>query len=89
MIAGSATATPTNPQPTSITNWNCGDGIQGTANVPAACPDNPLRLRIQFPNCWDGANLDSPDHKSHMAYSDAGGARGCPASHPVPYPRWN
>ncbi|KAK3381763.1 hypothetical protein B0H63DRAFT_435291 [Podospora didyma] len=39
-----------------------------------------------FPSCWDGKNLDSPDHQSHMyattkeAFQDAGP---CPASHPV------
>lgn len=86
MIAGSATATATKPQPTSITNWNCGDGPTGTAGVPSSCPDKPLRLRIVFPNCWDGVRLDSADHKSHMAYAGANGARGCPASHPVPVP---
>ena len=83
IIAGSATATASNPQPTRITNWKCGDGIGGTANVPASCPDNALRLRIEFPNCWNGRNLDSADHKSHMAYAVNGG---CPASHPVPVP---
>ncbi len=43
-----------------------------------------LALHVQFPNCWDGVNLDSPDHQSHMAYSGhadlqrlaAGGADG-------------
>lgn len=39
-----------------------------------------------FPSCWDGVNLDSPDHQSHMysttkdAFQEAGP---CPASHPV------
>jgi hypothetical protein len=42
-----------------------------------------LELRVNFPDCWDGKHLDSPDHKSHMAYS-----RGfvCPRSHPVKVP---
>jgi hypothetical protein len=42
-----------------------------------------LELRVDFPDCWDGEHLDSPDHKSHMAYS-----RGyvCPRSHPVKVP---
>lgn len=83
MIAGSATATASNPQPTRVTNWNCGDGVQGTAGVPASCPNNPLRLRIEFPNCWNGRTLDSADHKSHMAYARSGG---CPSTHPVPVP---
>jgi len=86
MIAGSAAATASNPQPTWITNWFCGDGVQGTANVPASCPTKPLRLRIEFPNCWNGRDLDSTDHKSHMAYAGQGGVRGCPSSHPVPVP---
>jgi hypothetical protein len=36
--------------------------------------------------CWDGKNLDSPDHQSHMyntvkeAFNNAGA---CPSSHPV------
>ena len=38
-----------------------------------------------FPNCWDGRNLDSADHRSHMAYKyyDANGVHRCPSSHPV------
>jgi hypothetical protein len=38
---------------------------------------------IYFPQCWDGVNLDSPDHKSHMSYPVDGG---CPKTHPVPLP---
>jgi hypothetical protein len=41
-------------------------------------------LIFQSPNCWDGVNLDSPDHRSHMAYPV--GSR-CPATHPVNIPR--
>lgn len=48
------------------------------------CPDG-LRAQIFFPSCWDGVNLDSANHESHMAYPteysyDNGP---CPASHPV------
>jgi hypothetical protein len=86
MIAGSAAATASNPQPTRITNWHCGDGVRGTAGLPASCPGEALTLRIEFPNCWNGRTLDSADHKSHMAYAGVGGAKGCPASHPVPVP---
>jgi len=31
------------------------------------CPDG-LRAQVFFPSCWDGKNLDSPDHKSHVSY---------------------
>ena len=36
--------------------------------------------------CWDGKNLDSPDHMGHMSYPESGSfetAGPCPASHPV------
>jgi len=84
MIAGSSSATAANPQPTRIVNWACGDGVAGTAKPPTSCPKNQaLRLRIEFPNCWNGRSLDSADHKSHMAYARSGG---CPATHPVAVP---
>jgi hypothetical protein len=40
------------------------------------------KLRVTFPGCWDGVHLDSPDHRSHMAF----GGADCPASHPVRVP---
>jgi hypothetical protein len=51
--------------------------------VPACADARVLQLQVNFPNCWDGSNLDSADHKSHMAYSVDGR---CPASHPVETP---
>ncbi|KAI0659966.1 WSC-domain-containing protein [Cubamyces menziesii] len=47
------------------------------------CPDG-MRAQVFFPSCWDGVNLDSPDHKSHMAYPvQAYNTGDCPDSHPV------
>jgi hypothetical protein len=85
MIAGNARAT--SPQGLTVTSWNCGPqaGIRPQATVPT-CPDadrRGLALHVQFPDCWDGVNLDSPDHQSHMAYSISGR---CPADHPVALP---
>lgn len=45
--------------------------------------DGNVTMDIQFPQCWDGVNLSSPDHKSHVAYPVNGG---CPSTHPVPTP---
>jgi hypothetical protein len=45
------------------------------------CPSG-LRSQIFFPSCWDGVNLDSPDHKSHMAYPSRYNSGECPPSHP-------
>jgi hypothetical protein len=46
---------------------------------------NLLRAQVYFPSCWDGINLDSPDHRSHVAYPAIGDYNGgvCPKSHPV------
>ena len=27
-----------------------------------------LEMSMKMPNCWDGVNLDSADHRSHVAY---------------------
>ncbi|KAK3336320.1 hypothetical protein B0T19DRAFT_35553 [Cercophora scortea] len=44
-----------------------------------------------FPACWDGKNLDSPDHQSHMyntiTMDGFMPAPACPASHPVRMPQ--
>lgn len=45
------------------------------------CP-NGLRAQVFFPSCWDGKNLDSADHKSHMAYPSLVDNGVCPDSHP-------
>ncbi|KAM5541685.1 hypothetical protein V8D89_004666 [Ganoderma adspersum] len=47
------------------------------------CPIG-MRAQVFFPSCWDGVNLDSPDHKSHMAYPvQAYNTGDCPDTHPV------
>lgn len=46
-----------------------------------------LISEVMFPQCWDGVNLDSPDHMSHMAYPwSPTGNHACPATHPVALP---
>ena len=85
MIAGDSKAT--TPQSLKITFWNCGVlGDTAPSITPPACPagrGQELRLHVNFPSCWDGKNLDSADHKSHMAYPTG---RACPADHPVAVP---
>ncbi|PIL30120.1 hypothetical protein GSI_07738 [Ganoderma sinense ZZ0214-1] len=47
------------------------------------CPDG-MRAQVFFPSCWDGVNLDSADHKSHLAYPIQNYNSGdCPSTHPV------
>jgi hypothetical protein len=80
MIAGTATARAAQGQ--RITFWSCGLRRSSVSSTIPNCQFS-LRLQVNFPNCWDGTQLDSADHKSHMAYSTDGV---CPASHPVETP---
>jgi hypothetical protein len=83
ILAGNAHATA--PPDSSYFKWSCLGAPDSSTTDFVTCPaDSRLELLLNFPDCWDGVNLDSTDHQSHMAYS-AGGA--CPASHRVPVPR--
>lgn len=66
--------------------WNCGANMFVNAAspvIPACAAPNKLTLKVSFPRCWDGINLDSADHRSHVVYPSGGSAGGtCPASHP-------
>lgn len=60
-----------------------------TVDIPADPNCKMIRQTIIFPACWDGVNLDSPNHQSHVAYSGTGASGGgaCPSSHPVKLPQ--
>lgn len=45
------------------------------------CPDG-LRAQVFFPSCWNGVDLDSPDHTSHMSYPSVYNAGVCPPEFP-------
>jgi Domain of unknown function (DUF1996) len=82
MLGGDQVAT--QPQALDVVAWSCGTGSERSA-TPPTCPEGrPLRVAISFPDCWDGENLDSPDHVAHVARSDGGA---CPDSHPVAVPQ--
>ena len=66
--------------------FGCEGGLQGNSmpEVLRQCsPGSQFYAIIPAPQCWDGYNLDSADHRSHMKYqgSHAGG-EACPSSHP-------
>lgn len=66
-------------------SYNClGTSNPETGGFPDVnCPDG-LRSQVFFPSCWDGVNLDSADHKSHMAFPIGAYNDGsCPDTHPV------
>ncbi|OAL51172.1 hypothetical protein IQ07DRAFT_620948 [Pyrenochaeta sp. DS3sAY3a] len=53
------------------------------------CPAG-IMVNLRFPTCWDGKNLDSPDHMAHMSYPASGTFESqgpCPSTHPVRVPQ--
>lgn len=73
------------PQPEHVVQWRCKRPRSFTGNfstIPeTSCqPGDTLLVVISFPSCWDGRNLDSADHRSHMSYPRGGR---CPSTHPV------
>ena len=85
--------------PFSSDGWEPFNG--GTHVIPDSCPflDDQWKTHevwavVSFPDCWDGVNLDSPDHKSHMSYwpspnrnPDGSSRETCPPDHPVKLPQ--
>ncbi|MFG1842486.1 DUF1996 domain-containing protein [Micromonospora sp. NPDC049175] len=41
-------------------------GRSADGNWPVCAPGGNLIFQLVFKDCWDGKNIDSPDHKSHM-----------------------
>ncbi|CAI6341417.1 unnamed protein product [Periconia digitata] len=80
-------------------NWGgspyppCMDPKWDTEHLPQQpCPGG-IRSNIIFPQCWDGKNLDSPNHQDHVAHPVGGPVAfpivngTCPTSHPVRVPQ--
>jgi len=103
MLAGSASNTDTKKVKLSNICHRCWTSTTDTPFVGGApcsgtdtveIPSDPkckmIRQTIIFPTCWDGTNLDSPDHQSHVAYGQGAGANGggaCPSTHPKKLPQ--
>ncbi|KAL1839072.1 hypothetical protein VTJ49DRAFT_1902 [Mycothermus thermophilus] len=47
---------------------------------------NGVRFEIAFPSCWNGRDISSPDHKSHVAYPDQVMDGRCPEGFDVKLP---
>ncbi|WP_405014549.1 DUF1996 domain-containing protein [Kitasatospora sp. NBC_01539] len=84
-VVGSPSATQTEfaTNPGYVAGWECGNSYHNS-DLPTSCPGGgAINLRYQAPSCWNGLYLDTPDHKSHMAYPVNGV---CPTTHPVALP---
>lgn len=87
-------------------SYACAQNDAGTANIPssatarfhsiadvaqAGCPVGArLEVKLDAPECWDGRNLDTADHRSHVVYAPDGTDKGlgyvCPQTHPYVIP---
>ena len=92
---------PTEPQPENNARFNfkC---VLGSTPTTAAFPDmvEPLKACkpgqwlsavISTPECWNGTDLDSKDHRSHLAAmvrDRNSGKNACPATHPYIIPQF-
>lgn len=84
-----------NPANSSSFYFNCdGPGaVPGHyANIAQAAKNCPAGARLgavlSSPSCWNGTELDSPDHRSHLAFPSYGswGFLKCPDTHPYVLP---
>lgn len=87
------------PETNKLFNFKC---VQGWTPTTAAFPDmvEPMKAckpgqwlsaTISTPQCWNGVDLDSKDHRSHLADMVRRGNKGqnsCPASHPWIIPQF-
>ena len=71
LIAGSAKAS--SAQDINIVHWACSNAMTNVASTPPVCGRGAdLVGVIRFPECWNGVDLDSEDHKSHVSYASGG-----------------
>ena len=70
--------------PRMVFGCNDANGVNLFSQLPyiPACPQGgQVSIFIKSPHCWDGTNLDSSDHFSHMAMTL--GDDSCPSTHPI------
>ena len=64
--------------------WTCARTDEPAAQMQYCPPPSTTRLILEYPDCWDGKNLSSVDHYSHVAVSVRGQ---CPTTHPKMIPQ--
>jgi Domain of unknown function (DUF1996) len=70
-------------------SWGCLEtyipDLPGSIPSASTCggAGNHVEMFVVFPQCWNGRDLDSANHKSHLSYPVNGR---CPQTHPVPIP---
>lgn len=70
IITGGDTTDPPAPSRSQMSlSWACGDTAPYTASPPNCTGTGwYVSAHVHFPDCWDGQNKDSEDHRSHMVF---------------------
>ncbi|MDQ3763108.1 MAG: DUF1996 domain-containing protein [Actinomycetota bacterium] len=76
LITGDAKAA-TNGDTNAKVAWTCaGFEDRVTTKYPLCPPGSQLTRILDFPSCWDGKNLDSADHRTHIVFPKRNGSCG-------------
>ena len=76
VITGDAKAA-TNGDANAKAAWTCtGFEDRTTTKYPLCPPGSRLMRILDFPSCWDGENLDSANHRDHIAFPKRNGSCG-------------
>jgi Domain of unknown function (DUF1996) len=81
-VVGNALATTPDENPAA--RWSCVGHTESSRDFLSCPADSKLETYLDFPTCWDGERLDSPNHRDHMAFATGDS---CPETHPVVVPR--
>lgn len=70
IVAGDMKSTDVQPH----MHWLCMNSADSNVSgnqgyIPSCLVGNHVMMYIEFPAWWDGVNLDSADHKSHLSYA--------------------
>ena len=74
VITGDAKSTTNGPN-NARAQWTCtGLNDRVTTDKYPLCPNGSVQRVLEFPSCWDGTNIDSANHRTHITFPGPDGA---------------
>ena len=71
VLTGDAKAGQNDPSKNARSTWTCEGFEDRLTDKYPICPEGSQVMRVHdFPSCWDGQNVDSADHRSHIVFPD-------------------
>ncbi|WP_370949836.1 DUF1996 domain-containing protein [Amycolatopsis sp. cg5] len=76
VLYGDAKVTTNGPKNARV-SWTCTGFEDRLIDKYPICPEGSKVKRVHtFPSCWDGKNIDSANHRTHIVFPDANGKCG-------------